>query len=697
MEGSKAFARKTRVKVKSVDARLMDMLFPASKERNYDVKSTPEPVIPASRRKEAIALITQAKGGVPPTRDELKRFIKDIADEAAEKMATRIDDQLSETKYRAQCKAVMHSGHLFGTGVLKGPLVERKVRSSYKWAGSSFKQTTRTYAVPFVAQVPIWRYYPDMTVTEHDECRYEWEHHRLSRATLAGMAERKSFNKAAILSYIDGNPDGVIKQMTYEQDLRAIGSQERLLANTKTGQYDVYERWGWLKAEDLMACGVDVPQDRMQEMFYSNVWLLPDGQVIKGVLSPINGVQSPYHLYYLDKDETSIWGDGYSSIMRDDQSLINSGLRMMVDNAAVCAGPQFEAYVPAFPVGTNFTDIHPLKVWPRSGGDFQYPALRALNFDSHTQELMELVKMFDAQADETTAVPKFTYGDNPTQGAAGTMGGLSMLLGQANISLKDLVINWDEGITKPFIGGLYHWNMQFSKDEAIKGDYDVSATGAASLVAKEVRANTLAQFSSTLQPEERPFVKWESLVRQKAMVQELEDLTKTQQEVDEEQKSPEYQQQQQMQQMQQQLALKTMEAELAKIAAMIQHMEAQTGKISAEAERVLAETIDTKVKAAYSAMQAGGVIATNPSVAPIGDALLKDSGWIGKEEDDAIKAEQAQAMQQDQEQAMQEQQMQDEPAPDAIENMTPDMLEPMEPDSAAEGQEAGIETEGFAQ
>jgi hypothetical protein len=693
MQGSKAFARKTRVKVKSVNARLMDMLFPASKERNYDISSTPEPVIPASRRREAIALLTQAKGGEAPTRDEIKKFVKEIADDAASKMATRIDDQLTETKYRAECKAVMHSGHLFGTGILKGPLVERKVRSSYKWIGNSFKQTTRTYAVPFVAQVPIWRYYPDMTVTEHNECRYEWEHHRLSRATLAGMADRKSFNREAILSYIDGNPDGSIKQMTYEQDLRAIGSQQRLLSNAKTGQYDVYERWGWVKAEDLLACGVCVPQDRMQEMFYSNVWLLPDGQVIKAVLSPIDGVQSPYHLYYLDKDETSIWGDGFSSIMRDDQSLINSGLRMMVDNAAVCAGPQFEAFVPAFPIGTNFTDIHPLKVWPRSGGDFQYPALRALNFDSHTPELMALVKMFDEQADETTAVPKFTYGDGPDGGAGKTMGGLSMLLGQANITLKDLVINWDEGITKPFIAGLYHWNMQFSKDESIKGDYDVSATGAASLVAKEVRANTLSQFSATLQPEERPFVKWESLVRQKALVQELEDLTKTQQEVDDEQKTPEFQMQQKMQQMQQELAIKGMEAELGKLQATITHLTAQAEKVGAETERIMAETIDTKVKAAYSAMQAAGVIATNPTIAPIGDALMNDAGWVGKAEKDALQAQQEQQAMLDEQEMAQQQAMQDEEPPAEIDDMTPDMLSPLEPESPATGQEAGIETE----
>lgn len=68
-------------------------------------------------------------------------------------------------------------------------------------------------------------------------------------------------------------------------------------------------------------------------------------------------------------------------------------------------------------------------------------------------ELIQVMQVFDANADEVTAVPKFTYGDNPRSGAAATMGGLSMLMAQANIALKDFVVSWDEGVTKPFHHG----------------------------------------------------------------------------------------------------------------------------------------------------------------------------------------------------------------------------------------------------
>ena len=54
---SQAFLRKTRVKVESVDARMMDLLFPANRERNYDVQSTPEPSLPTPMIEKLKALL----------------------------------------------------------------------------------------------------------------------------------------------------------------------------------------------------------------------------------------------------------------------------------------------------------------------------------------------------------------------------------------------------------------------------------------------------------------------------------------------------------------------------------------------------------------------------------------------------------------------------------------------------------------
>lgn len=677
MRGSKSFLRKTRVKVESVDARLMDLLFPANRERNYSVDATPEPSIPDQVKTEISQMLNKAFGK-PPTSKEMNLAVRKFVSEAAEKMGSRIDDQLAEAKYRDVARGVIHSGNLYGTGILKGPLVERRTRLSYVYDAKAkrFVQRTQAYAAPFLSHTPIWRFYPDMTVTERRDCRFMWEHHRLTRADLVELAQRKSFNGETIKRYINTYPEGLIKLMNYEQHIRILGEQMRINSSHKTGQFDLYERWGWLSGDVLYAAGVDVEEDRRHESFFANIWMFPDGQVVKAVLSPIEGVQWPYHFYYFDKDETSIFGEGIASIMRDDQEMVNAAARMILDNAAVTAGPQFEVFVPAFPPQADLTSIYPGKVWPRTGGDFQYPAIRELQFDSHMAELSEILKLFDNNADETLAIPKFTYGDNPTQGAAGTMGGLSMLLAQANIALKDLVVNWDEGVTKPFISDLYHWNMKFSQDDSIKGDFDVVAKGASSLVAKEVRAQNLSQFVSTLQPEQRGRIKWDTLTEQQAEVLDLTSVVMDEDEFKQMQSSPMAQMQQQMQQMQQQLQLAMMQGQIAE-------SQAKAAKAQAEAAKAEAQALNHRVEAAYSAMQAAGVAAQNQSIAAAGDGILQSSGWHDFDKQPGSGAEMAEG----------------QPMDPSMQQPGPEQAMPQEamPASPHAGQQAGIETAELGQ
>lgn len=615
MVGSKAFLRKTRIKVESVDARMSDLLFPANRERNYQIEATPEPSIPTPQKKKLVEMLTQVANGQKPDAQTVKAAVKDFADQAARRMDDRIADQLAEAKYKKVCRAVLHSGHLYGTGILKGPLVEHRTRLTYAWDDKKgrFVQAVQRFSAPFLSAVPIWRWYPDMSVTELEDCQYAWEQHRLTRKDLADLADRPTFSGDKIRAYINSNPDGLIKLRWFESELREIGDQKTLMTTTRSGQYDLYERWGYLSGESLRACGVEVPDDRLHEAFFANVWMTPDGEVIRAVLQPIEGQTWPYQLYYLDKDETSIFGEGYAAIMRDDQEMINAAVRMLLDNAAQTSGPQYEVYVPAFPPNANLTDIYPGKIWPRVSGDMQYPAVRALEFRSHMQEHLAIMELFDRNADETTGVPKYSYGDNPQRGAAGTASGLSMLMGQANTHLKDLVANWDEGITRPFIVGLYRWNMQFSRDDSIKGDFDVRATGVSSLMAKEVKAQALAQYGATLQPEERAYIKWDKLATQKAQALDLGEIVKTREEVEQEMQSPAAQQQQQMQQMAQQLAVAEQEAKIA--------------KLKAEANRIEAERLNRMVEGIYAAMQAAGVAAQSPAVAAGGDAILQSVGY----------------------------------------------------------------------
>lgn len=628
---SKSFVRKTRVKVKTVDSRCMDLLFPANSMRNWDVTPTPIPNVTPEQKKQVIELLTQAMQPQPvegqppappvkPSRSDIDKAVKQMVKSAAEEMVKTIDDQLQEAKYKEAARQVIHSGNLYGTGILKAPLVERKVRQRFIHQGGKWVMRNETFVTPFVDYVPIWRFFPDMTATDIENCRYVYERHLMTKTAMLRLAEKKSFNGKKIKEYVDSNPDGLVRPRYYDTELKAIGERQATNDN-KSGQYEVLERWGWLDAQALVSVGVKVPADRMHETFFSNVWLLPNGEVIKAVLQPINGVTWPYHLYYFDKDETSIFAEGLAAVMRDDQGMLNAGTRMILDNAAITAGPQLEVNMRLLTKNEKAEEMFPFKIWPRTGEDPTAHAVRVLDMPSHLPELQAIVGMFENNADEVTAIPRYMSGENATQGAAGTASGMSMLMGAASIVMKDLITAFDDGITKPFISALYRWNMQFNKNDKCKGDFNVVASGASSIVAKEVRAQQLDQFASlSANPMDAPYIKRDKLLRQRAEAHDLVDVVKTEEEVAEEQNNPANAQAMQVQQLTQQLQVATMEATMGKLHGEVARMEAETAKIRAEA-------METRMNAVYSAMQAAGIAIGSPGAAKGGDSLLAAAGW----------------------------------------------------------------------
>jgi hypothetical protein len=619
---SKAFVRKTRVKVKTINSRVTDLLFPAGSEKNWSIDATPMPAIGKEQHKKLVELLTQANGGQAPDKAAIDKAVLASAKKSAEAMSLLISDQLSDSRYKRASVQAIHSAHLFGTGIIKGPLVERKVRTKFNFNEETKRwgPVSESYVTPFVDYVPLWRFYPDMAATCIEDCRYAYERHLMTRASLAELVKRKSFEGEKIKDYILTHPKGMIRSLTVDGELRSIGERDAIRADDN-GQYEVLERWGWLDGVMLQEAGVEIPEKRLHESFFSNVWLLPNGTVIKAVLQPIDGVTWPYHLYHFDKDETSFFAEGLGSVMCDDQTMINAATRMALDNAAITSGCMLEVAPGLLSNMENVTEMHPWKIWMRNNTQPGTQAVRAVSLPSQLNELFQLVSMFEANSDEVTAIPRYMTGENATQGAAGTASGMSMLMGAANIVLKDLITNWDEGVTKPFLTALYRWNMQFHESNEPKGDFDVVARGTASLVAKEIRSKQLDEFANLADnPLDAPYIKRQQLLVQRAEAHELSDVVKTEEEMQAEQSGPDAQKAMQQQQELQQ-------AQMAEQQAKVKKLIADAERILAQAGQIRAETISTKVAAAYAAMQAGGVATERPEIAPAGDEILRSAGW----------------------------------------------------------------------
>ena len=494
---SKVNLRITKVKCDTSKARLMDLLFPANGEKNFSISPTCVPTIhPDLIKGKAAELIEQ---GIAPEDIDEDAILRDIAKDCSDAMMKEIADQLTEApgrpSYRAVCGDVCAQAFRYGTGVLKGPLVEKRVRGRYEidpksgeWSMNSHEEAGLR---PYYEFVPIWNIYPDMSVSDPRKVNFIWQDHLMSSKELLDLGNMPNFSMEVVREYLKSHKTGDAEPKQYENDLRLMGELETSSPDL-TGKFRVYERWGYIQGYQLVGAGIDIPEDQQHESFPTNVWMIGN-RVIKAVIAPIEGIEIPYHFYFYDKDESSFFGNGIPTVMRDCAVGVNASVRMAVDNAAISSGPQIGVNVRALADGADFTDIHGWKVWPFKNDRDVRSAFAAHDMPSHTNELLGLSKMFSEFADELTT-PRYMQGDNSAvRGAGDTASGLSMLMGAASVPVKDQVKSFDEDITKPFIKGMYHWNMKFNPKKEIKGDFDILARGSSALIAKEIQGQRMSQ------------------------------------------------------------------------------------------------------------------------------------------------------------------------------------------------------------
>lgn len=553
---SKAFVRVTRTKVKTVDSRLADLLFPANGDKNWEITPTPIPDM-SDARKQAIVQLYEQETKQQITPETLDMLIQQEATKQARKMSKVISDQLTELRYREIMRDVIHSGNVYGTGILKGPLAAIAENKQYykqvddannreRWLLKDYNRV-----VPFAEHVRIWDIYPDMEATDFRDCRYIVQRRKMNKHDLLALAKRSDFSGDIIRKYVADNPEGAYDKKDFEVELQTLGD---IISDSddsfgKCRKYELFEFWGYVDAKMLEDWGVSIPENKRGSVdIPANIWVLGN-KVIKAILHPLDGIRWPYYVYYYDKDETSIFGEGIPSIMKDMQELTNSAFRAMLDNAAISAGPQIEVNEDLLSEDEDPREIYPFKVWLRTGqgADASNPCIRQLQYPSFTTEFERMLNMFSNYSDEITTIPRYMWGDT-SNGVGRTSSGLSMLMGSANMAIKDQVKNFDDGITTPFITAMYHWNMQFNEDEDIKGDYTIVARGSASLIAKEMYTQYLIQFLNiTNNPMDANIIKRPEIIRSIADAFDLksDSFVMTDKEIQAQRQAQEQQQQQQ--------------------------------------------------------------------------------------------------------------------------------------------------------
>lgn len=110
--------------------------------------------------------------------------------------------------------------------------------------------------------------------------------------------------------------------------------------------------------------------------------------------------------------------------------------------------------------------------------DFFQPA-------SNAAEIMGVYEKFAALADDYSGIPKYWGGSQDVGTLGRTASGMSMVMGAATKTLRQVVSGIDQHILSRVLETMYSYNMMYSQDKSVKGDAEVYVRGASALVMKD--------------------------------------------------------------------------------------------------------------------------------------------------------------------------------------------------------------------
>lgn len=543
---SKIFINYTRPKTTAWSARLGDMLFP-NDDRNWGLRATPVPEL-IQQAKDAIRKAeeaerqaqeavdhhnAQAGQGAPPealaqlqsNAQQALDIAKDMrsidrdakrqkreADERAERMQTEIDDQLTESRYPAVCRDVIDDACKLGIGVLKGPLTASKPRRRWlpKMAAdgsvipNTFVLSNDNDPRPIFRRVNPWHFFPDPDALDLADSESTFERHLLNKSAFRRWARQLGWHPETVREIIKDGPSrgGMGGEFANLTQLRMLSQKNE---DGVINRFVVYEYHGPMEVEQICTMLLSLGKGEEADAFRAEADADPlnthmvicyfcNGRLLKlEEYFPLDSGESLYSVFPFERDEATIFGAvGVPHLMRPQQSMLNSAVRMMMDNSALSVGPQVVIDKSQVEPENGRWKLTPRKIWKKKGQDIgkdQAP-FATYNIPMNQQQIAGIIELALRFIDDVISMPTIAQGE---QGAhvTQTSSGMSMLFNSANVVFRRVVKNWDDDLTTPTIRRAFDWNMQFNPKPEIKGDMQAEARGTSVLLVREIQSQQL--------------------------------------------------------------------------------------------------------------------------------------------------------------------------------------------------------------
>jgi len=511
---SSIFMMLTSNKCRAASSWLRDVVMSTPEEKPWTLRPSPipdmQPDILADLMMRAQQQLQQLLAqGINPSdvevrelllrlKDEAYRQLGDIAEETAKRMEKKMHQQMIEGQWTTAFAQFIDDLVTFPAAILKGPVVRN--RPELKWvkgpSGQYELQVQQTLALEWERVSPFNLYPAPDASTINDG--YLIERHKLSRADLHELIGVDGYSDGAIRGVLEQYGKGGLREWIYVDLTKATAEGK---STTAAGQnpsefIDALQFWGSVQGRLLRDWGMseeEVP-DPLAE-YPIEAWLIGTW-IIKAVINPDPLGRKPYYKTSYEEIPGAFWGNSVADLCRDTQDVCNAAARSLVNNMSLASGPQVVYNIDRLPEGENVTQLYPWKIWQVTSDPIGSNSKPVEFFQPSTQaqELMAVYEKFAVLADEYTGIPRYMTGGSPTGGAARTASGMSMLMTNAGKSIKQVIANIDEHVIKPCIDRLYYYNMRYSDDPDLKGDVDIVARGAASILEKETAQQRRNEF-----------------------------------------------------------------------------------------------------------------------------------------------------------------------------------------------------------
>lgn len=487
----------TDIKCRAAEAWLREVLL-SGQDDPWDFTTTPVQDLPPMAADAMVAEAWQMAELQGLSFDEFQALLKDAREQVlkewseeserrADKMKLKIRDQLLEGGWEQAFSQFLTEFSTYPAAFMLGPQLRERKRLAYTQQGK-WKPEVNREVIPTWEAVSAFDVYPQPGITCVED-GYVMLHSRMDRKRLGGLKNTPGARNDALTSVLSQyGQSGYTSWLGMDRATMDVLRGNNNPLHSKTGMFDVLRFFGSVPGQMLIEWGVIEDLEGLLVMpddeYDVEAWLIGNQVVYCRINSDCLG-RKPLMKASAIEVPGQFWGQALPFVMRHTQYICNAAARALAENMSMASGPQVAMDTSALAPGESPV-IKPWKVWPVSvaGNNGQLP-ITFFQPQLHAGELMGVFNQFNAQADEVTGIPAYTYGGESPGGAGNTAAGLSMLMGAASKGVRQMIASCDRNVIRDNVTRLYDFNMRYDPDEGIKGDVRVVSAGAVAIMQKE--------------------------------------------------------------------------------------------------------------------------------------------------------------------------------------------------------------------